>query len=164
MRLSIVACVSLLLLSVQPSVYAKERNGSGHAKCTVERTKGGGSPDYIAGGIAGTALRRVPITDRLPLASLLTDTIIRKLDCKEQAQAATATDNSVRGGVGTTTTWESETRPGVKGSSTVRDQKISADGGSCMLVTDVVIVHGEETVVDKRMCRKPGGGDYLLAA
>jgi len=97
-------------------------------------------------------------------ASLLTDAIIRKLDCKEQVKAATATDTAVRGGVGTTSTWESDTRPGVKGSSTVRDQRASADGGSCMLITDVVIVDGEETTVDKKMCRKPGGGNYVLAA
>ena len=52
----------------------------------------------------------------------------------------------------------------LRAGSTVRDQRASADGGSCMLITDVVIVDGEETTVDKRMCRKPGGGNYVLAA
>lgn len=171
MRRFLFACVPLLLLSAQPAAYAKERESdSAGQKCTPKKKKSGGMFGAIAGGIAGTALGGwggapgALIAAGIPVASLLTDAIIRKLDCKEQVQAATATDNAVRGGVGTTSTWESETRPGVKGSSTVRDQRASADGGSCMLITDVVIVDGEETTVDKRMCRKPGGGNYVLAA
>jgi len=171
MRRYLIACVPLILISVQPQVYAKERSGdSTSQKCTPKKKKSGGMFGAIAGGIAGTALGGwggapgALIAAGLPVASLLTDAIIRKLDCKEQVQAATATDKAVRGGVGTTSTWESESRPGVKGSSTVRDQRASADGGSCMLISDVVIVDGEETTVDKKMCRKPGGGNYVLAA
>ena len=170
MRRYLFACVPLLLLSAQPAVYAKERGtDSAGQKCTPKKKRSGGMFGAIAGGIAGTALGHAGVPGAiigigLPVGSLLTDAIIRKLDCKEQVQAATATDKAVRGGVGTTTTWESETRPGVKGSSTVRDQRAAADGGSCMLITDVVIVDGEETTVDKRMCRKPGGGNYVLAA
>jgi hypothetical protein len=170
MRRYLFAFVPLLLISVQPPVYAKERKADSAAQNCQPKKKKSGMFGAIAGGIAGTALGGwggapgALIAAGLPVASLITDAIIRKLDCKEQVQAATATDNAVRGGVGTTTTWESETRPGVKGSSTVRDQRASADGGSCMLITDVVIVDGEETTVDKRMCRKPGGGNYVLAA
>lgn len=164
------AFVPLLLLAAQPPAYAKERSGdSGGQKCQPKKKKSS-MFGAIAGGIAGSALGGwggapgALIAAGLPVASLLTDAIIRQLDCKEQVQAATATDKAVRGGVGTTSTWESESRPGVKGSSTVRDQRASADGGSCMLITDVVIVDGEETMVDKKMCRKPGGGNYVLAA
>lgn len=170
MRRYMFAFLPLLLLSAQPPVLAKERNSDpAGQKCTPKK-KGGGMFGAIAGGIAGTALGGwggtggALIAAGLPVASLLTDAIVRKLDCKEQVQAATATDTAVRGGVGTTTNWESESRPGVKGSSTVRDQRASSDGGSCMLITDVVIVDGEETSVDKRMCRKPGGGNYVLSA
>ncbi len=169
MRRYLFACVPLLLLSAQPPVFAKERKAEAGQKCTPKKKKSGGMFGAIAGGIAGAALGNTGFGSTLigvglPVTSLLTDAIIRKLDCKEQVQAATATDTAVRGGVGTTSTWESDTRPGVKGSSTVRDQRASADGGSCMLITDVVIVDGEETTVDKRMCRKPGGGNYVLAA
>ncbi len=172
MRRFLFACVPLLLLSVQPApVLAKKGDGDAQTtKCQPKKKRGGGMFGAIAGGIAGSALggwAGAPgalIAAGLPVASLLTDAIIRKLDCKEQVKAATATDTAVRGGVGTTSTWESDTRPGVKGSSTVRDQRASADGGSCMLITDVVIVDGEETTVDKKMCRKPGGGNYVLAA
>jgi hypothetical protein len=170
MRRYMLACVPLLMLSVQPPVYAKERKSdSGEAKCTPKKKKSG-MFGAIAGGIASSALGGwggapgALIAAGLPVASLLTDAIIRKLDCKEQVQAATATDNAVRGGVGTTTTWESETRPGVKGSSTVVAANTQAGGGSCMTVNDVVIVDGEETTVSKRMCRSPGASGYTLAA
>ena len=162
------ACVPLLLLSAQPAVYAKERSADSAGQNCKPKKKKSGMFGAIAGGIAGSALGgwggSAASLLAVPVGSLLTDAILRKLDCKEQVQAATATDNAVRGGVGTTSTWESETRPGVKGSSTARDQRASADGGSCMLITDVVIVDGEETTVDKKMCRKPGGGNYVLAA
>ncbi|HEX8578944.1 MAG TPA: hypothetical protein VF655_05040, partial [Allosphingosinicella sp.] len=88
------------------------------------------------------------------------DVIIDLLDCKEQKQAAAATDEAVRGGVGSTSTWESESRPGVKGSSTVSGEEKLAGGGHCLTVTDVVIVDGEETTVPKRMCREPGKSGY----
>jgi hypothetical protein len=170
MRRYLFACVPLLLLSVQPAAYAKERGAdSAGQKCQPKKKKSGGMFGAIAGGIANTALGGMGVPGALigvglPVGSLLTDAILKKLDCKEQVQAATATDTAVRGGVGTTSTWESDTRPGVKGSSTVRDQRASSDGTSCMLITDVVIVDGEETTVDKKMCRKPGGGNYVLAA
>ena len=166
----LLASAPLLLLSAQPVAYAQSRDDHpSSTNCQDKKTKSkGGMFGAIAGGIAGSALggwgAPTVVGGILPVGSLLTDAIISKLDCREQIQAATATDNAVRGGVGTTSTWESETRPGVKGSSTVRDQRTSGDGGSCMLVTDVVIVRGEETTVDKRMCRKPGGGNYALAA
>jgi hypothetical protein len=165
------ACIPLLLMSVQPTAaYAKKHDGASETtKCQPKKKKSGGMFGAIAGGIASSALGVAGVPTgigmlALPVGSLLTDAIIRKLDCKEQVKAATATNTAVRGGVGTTSTWESDTRPGVKGSSTVRDQRASANGGSCMLITDVVIVEGEETTVDKKMCRKPGGGNYVLAA
>lgn len=170
MRRYLFACVPLLLLSAQPVAFAKERGSdSAGQKCTPKKKKSGGMFGAIAGGIAGTALGHTGLGSTLigvglPVGSLLTDAILKQLDCKEQVQAATATDNAVRGGVGTTSTWESETRPGVKGSSTVVAQNSRAGGGTCMDVNDVVIVNGEETTVSKRMCRAPGASGYTLAA
>jgi hypothetical protein len=169
MRRYLFACIPLLLLSVQPPVYAKERGSdSAGQKCQPKKKKSG-MFGAIAGGIAGTALGGwgAPAAVGLlavPVGSLLTDAILKKLDCKEQVKAATATDTAVRGGVGTTSTWESDTRPGVSGSSTVVAQNSRTGGGSCMDVNDVVIVNGEETTVSKRMCRAPGASGYTLAA
>jgi hypothetical protein len=163
------ACVALLSLSVQPPAFAKKRDeGAGSHKCEPKKKKSG-MFGAIAGGIAGAALGRAGVPTgvigvSIPVGSLLTDAIISKLDCKEQVQAATATDTAVRGGVGTTSSWESETRPNVSGSSTVVAQNSAARGGSCMTVNDVVIVEGEETTVSKRMCKAPGASGYTLAA
>ncbi|HEY0085985.1 MAG TPA: hypothetical protein VGB65_08750 [Allosphingosinicella sp.] len=116
----------------------------------------------VLGGIASTAIggHAGGLGYAFPVASMLSDAIIDLLDCKEQKQAAAATDEAVRGGVGSTATWESESRPGVKGRSTVDAEEKLADGSHCLTVTDVVIVDGEETTVPKRMCREPGKAGY----
>jgi surface antigen len=107
------------------------------------------------GGVAGA------VTGYLPVGELLGEAIASMLDCDEQQKAAGATQQAVdeaeRGGVGTSASWESTTRPGVHGSSTVTAQE--SDG--CMTVTDVVIVDGEETRAPKRMCRRPPNNRYV---
>ena len=133
------------------------------------------------GGIAGSLGGRMGgvasvVTSVLPVGELLGEAIAAMLDCDEQQKAAGATEEVVeraaaapapaagsgtgaeRGGVGTTVAWESETRPGVRGSSTVTAVDT---GGQCMTVTDVVIVDGEETTAPKRMCRRPPSTRYV---
>ncbi len=119
----------------------------------------------IMGGIANNVLGRsgVPTSIAgvsLPVGSMLSDAIMKLLDCKEQQQAAKATDDAIRGGVGTEVQWTSESRPNVSGKSKVTAAEQLADGGHCMTVTDVVIVDGEETMVPKRMCRARGASGY----
>jgi surface antigen len=82
----------------------------------------------------------------------LSEVIARRLDCHEQQQAALATDRAITGGVGRTATWTSDTRAHVSGSSVVTAQD---RGGSCVTVTDIIIIDGEETRAPKRMCRRP---------
>ena len=67
-----------------------------------------------AGGIAGTVASAA-----LPAASMLGEELLRMLDCKEQQQAAKATDDAIRGGVGTEVKWTSESRANVTGTSKV---------------------------------------------
>jgi hypothetical protein len=163
-------CAPLLIVTAPPPAFAKSpSNGDPVAKCEPKKKKRGGLFGSVAGTIAGTALGRAGVPTGvagigLPVSSLITAGIARLLDCKEQVQAANATEEAVRGGVGTTSSWESETRPGVSGSSTVVAQNAAAGGGSCMTVNDVVIVGGEETTVAKTMCRAPGASGYTLAA
>ncbi|HKR23713.1 MAG TPA: hypothetical protein VJS15_00505, partial [Allosphingosinicella sp.] len=97
-----------------------------------------------------------------PVGALIGDTIARLLDCDEQRQAAAATEEAVRGDVGTTSAWQSETRPGVSGSSTFTAAEPTAPNGSqCITVTDIVIVEGEETRAPKRMCRSGPAARYV---
>lgn len=119
----------------------------------------GGIAGNVAGSVGGTAGTIVSVT--LPAASYLGDELLKMLDCKEQQQAAKATDEAIRGGVGTQSNWQSESRPSVHGSSTVTGQQQLADGSQCMTVTDVVIVEGEETTVPKKMCRAPGQSGFV---
>jgi hypothetical protein len=98
-----------------------------------------------------------------PATTLLTDELLKMLDCKEQQQAAKATDEAIRGGVGSEVAWQSESRANVRGTSKVTGQEQLADGGNCLTVTDVVIVDGEETTVPKRMCRAKGASGYAKA-
>src|SRR3712207_2246087 len=107
------------------------------------------------GGTAGSVASAA-----LPAASMLGEELLRMLDCKEQQQAAKATDDAIRGGVGTEVAWKSESRANVSGKSKVTAAEQLADGGQCMTVTDVVIVDGEETTVPKRMCRAKGASGF----
>lgn len=120
----------------------------------------------ILGSLGGSLLGRTGaagsvVAAALPATSYLTDQLLKLLDCKEQQQAAKATDQAIRGGVGTEVSWKSESRPNVSGSSKVTAQEQLADGGQCLTVTDVVIVDGEETTVPKKMCRAKGGSGYV---
>ena len=120
----------------------------------------GGMMGGIAGNVLGRAGVPTSIGGVIPTSDLLSEVITALLDCKEQKQAAEATNEAVRGGVGSTASWTSETRPNVSGSSSVTGQEQAADGSHCLTVTDVVIVDGEETTAPKRMCRAPGASGY----
>jgi surface antigen len=117
------------------------------------------------GNIAGRALGRAGVPSSvagvgLPTEQLLSEAITAMLDCRERQQAAVATNEAVRGGVGTTTSWQSETRANVSGSSSATGDERLADGTHCVMVTNIVIVDGEETSADQRMCRAPGSRGY----
>jgi len=130
----------------------------------------------IAGSVAGNAASRVGgVFNWVPIAGLtdqLTAAIACKLDPEEQKQAAQATLDATRGegdaaevAVGTSSSWTSGTRADVSGSSTVVARNDQDTGGlQCITVSDVIIVSGEETRADKRMCRKPPAARYALSA
>ncbi|HEY1604961.1 MAG TPA: hypothetical protein VGF77_05130 [Allosphingosinicella sp.] len=159
----------LLLVLVPHAAKAQGDTGNVHrcdtsAPAKKKRSMLGG----VLGGLASRAAGEAGVPSSVagvsvPTSSLLSDAITALLDCREQQQAATATNEAMRGGVGTTTTWKSDSRPNVSGSSTVNSQQQLADGSQCLTVTDVVIVNGEETTAPKRMCRAPGASGYTRA-
>jgi|TARA_R100001244_G_scaffold44182_11_gene40010 surface antigen len=108
-------------------------------------------------GMAGSFIPRAEVADTL------TNAIACQLDPDEQLQAAEATRNVTRSEqIGTSSEWKSQTRPGVSGSSTATAKTRRADGRSCMTITDVVIVDGEESRVSKQMCKNPGETRYIV--
>ncbi|HEY8592720.1 MAG TPA: hypothetical protein VIL42_07630 [Sphingomicrobium sp.] len=122
----------------------------------------------LLGNIGNSVLGRVGAPSQVislaaPVTSYLGDELLKMLDCKEQQQAAKATEDAVRGGVGTEVSWTSESRANVSGVSRVTGQEQLADGGTCLTVTDVVIVDGEETTVPKKMCRAKGASAFAKA-
>jgi len=108
-------------------------------------------------GVAGSFIPRAEVADTL------THAIACRLDPDEQLQAAEATRSVTRSEqIGTSAQWTSQTREGVSGSSTATAKTQSADGTSCMTITDIAIVDGEESRVSKRMCKAPGETRYIV--
>ncbi len=129
----------------------------------------------LLGGAAGRTARRAGLGSFIPVsdfANELSKEIACKLDPEEQKQAAEATLEATRNGedgiegppVGQTASWSSDTRENVSGTSTVTARETSPDSADCIMVTDVIIVEGEETRAEKRMCRPPGSARYSIVA
>jgi len=158
-------------LPVVASTVAAQANGQTCPTSTARQTRRnilGGLGGAVAGGLLGSNRVTSTISSVLPVQSLLTDALMNLLDTCEQQKAAHATDEvttrAERGGVGTTSEWTSDTRPGVRGRSTVTAVDNPGQGGQrCMTVTDIVIIDGEETSVPKRMCRTPPSTRYARA-
>lgn len=152
--------VSLPSAALDSAAIAQSRDGQTCQRRNEGRRQAGSALGGIARGMlgrfGGSAANIV-----MPMSSMLGDAIMNMLDCREQEQAATATETAVRGGnVGDSATWQSESRPGVTGTSTVTAVDTSG-GDDCMTVTDVVIVDGQETSAPKRMCRRPPNNRYM---
>jgi surface antigen len=182
-RRSIFACAIAALILPQPaaaqfgsllngikssSSSSSSSSGSGGCEKGKSRSKSGSILGGMLGNMAGSAIGSTAIGRFVPIpevTGILTDAIACRLDETEQKQAAAATSSATRTAeVGSTASWKSDTRPDVSGTSTVTAKTASADGGSCLTVTDVIIVNGEETTVPKKMCRKSGTSGYTLAA
>lgn len=166
LRVSIIAAL-LLALPASPAIPAVQDAAQEQGKCDdtpqkkAKRSMFGGMLSGLAGGILGQA--GGVAGSLVPVTSIVADELLKLLDCKEQKQAATATNQAIEGGVGTEVKWQSETRQNVSGSSKVTGEEQMADGGRCVTVTDVVIIDGEETTVPKKMCRGKGDGGYRKA-
>lgn len=121
----------------------------------------GGVAGVLGGRNLGNVARVGLAVASVPVGALIGEAIASRLDCREQQQAAVATEQvteqAVQRGVGTTVAWQSETRENVSGTTTVTalSTPVVSDANACMTVTDVIIVDGEETRAEKRLCRRP---------
>ena len=169
LRVMTIAAV-VLAIPATPAIPAVQESAATQeqGKCAADtpekkakRSMFGSMLGGLAGGVLGGAGGMA--SSLIPVGSIVADELLKLLDCKEQKQAANATNEAIRGGVGTEVKWQSETRQNVTGSSKVTGQEAMADGTQCMTVTDVVIIDGEETTVPKRMCRGKGESGYRKA-
>ena len=171
MRVTVIAALVLVAPSnlTTPAVASQseaQTQGQGQCDDTPQKKAKRSMFGSVLGGIAGGIIGGSDLggmASLIPVGSILADELIKLLDCKEQKQAANATNEAIRGGVGTEVRWQSESRQNVSGVSKVTAQQQLADGTSCMTVTDVVIIDGEETTVPKRMCRGKGDSGYRKA-
>lgn len=162
-------------------LFDDARRGARAAEGCETDEKGDAARGVIGGLLGGAARRtasRAGLGSFVPLAefsSELTREIACQLNEQEQEQAATATLEATRGAseddlpeIGQSASWTSSTRKDVRGTSTITArEEIGGEGeGSvdCIMVTDVIIVEGEETRADKRMCRPPGSARYSIVA
>ncbi|WAT18018.1 hypothetical protein OZN62_00110 [Aurantiacibacter sp. MUD11] len=129
----------------------------------------------LLGDAANDAARRAGLPTYVPVGEFsdqISTAIACQLDPDEQRQAAEATVEATRGAgedggaeVGSTSAWVSETRDGVSGRSTVTGRDTApGQNVDCITVSDVIIVGGEETRDEKRMCRRPPSPRYSIAA
>ena len=109
-------------------------------------------------GASEEAVNRV-----LRFGTSISGAIASRLNCREQEQAEQATDRAINGGVGTTSRWTSDTRRNVSGSSIVTNEERRSGGRTCLTITDIVIIDGEETRAPKRMCRTPPSNAFVRA-
>jgi len=139
---------------------SRSSSSSSDDKC-AESNRSAGS--RIAGGIIGSLAGRAAgsaggLLTYVPVASLadqLTHSIACRLDPEEQQQAANATLEATRSAdgsedgapqVGQMAAWTSNTREDVSGTSTVvASNDVDENGLQCIMVSDVIIVKGEET-------------------
>ncbi|MEH6827845.1 hypothetical protein [Parasphingorhabdus sp.] len=159
------------LFKKRPSADSKTADDSKATDCATDSKNSIGKS--ILGSMIGDFTRRATggmglvgsFIPRAEVAGTLTNAIACRLDPDEQLQAAEATHNITRSEqIGTSSEWTSQTREGVSGSSTATAKTLTADGTSCMSITDVVIADGEESRVSKRMCKKPGETRYIVVA
>ncbi|WP_164119142.1 hypothetical protein [Sphingorhabdus sp. Alg239-R122] len=133
-------------------------------KCGKSRKRGsllGG----ILGGVAGDAAGLGNVGSLLAsgVSGILVGEIACQLTKDEQEEAAKATvEVTKKERVGATASWQSPTRAGVSGSSTVTALNTQPNGAKCLNITDVAIIDGEETRVQKRMCREKGNSGYSI--
>lgn len=159
------------LFKKPPSADSTSDNKSSGDDCATDSKSSIGKS--ILGNMIGDFTRRATrgmgvvgsYIPRAEVADTLTNSIACRLDPDEQLQAAEATRSVTRSEqLGVSSQWTSETRPGVSGSSTATAKSQTADGTSCMTITDIAIVDGEETRVSKRMCKAPGETRYIVVA
>lgn len=155
---------------------SQQSTDSENEDCRASSNAGRNVASSILGGMArratGGLASFVPVE---AFADVIVTEIACQLDEKEQEQAANATveitevtvdeeGKERKPEVGRSAEWTSETRENVSGTSTITAVEDSDGGEDCMTVTDVVIVEGEETRADKRMCRLAGAARYTIVA
>jgi surface antigen len=115
-------------------------------------------------GLGNKSKIKLPPGTGSTLGFFVADRLACMLDSQERLQAEHATMQAVDQGVGGQASWRSATHKGVQGTSSVVAETRETDGSLCRNVTDVIVVNGEESTVNKRLCRAAGATGFVLAS
>ncbi|QLC21172.1 hypothetical protein HFP51_02610 [Parasphingopyxis sp. CP4] len=142
----------------QPSALSGERDmADGMQRCGDE-----GDTIYLE-GLIGRLINRVR---RIDTGTNITGALISfacRLEPEERQAAADASEQAIaQDEVGATAEWVSPVREDVSGSSTVTARNSEPSGATCLDITDVIIIGGEEARATRTMCRAPGESRYVL--
>lgn len=156
--------------SGEPVGQDEKNKTSGKARSdkSCKKSRGRGQ---LLGGIFGGVIGSAAGLDKIGtlIAGAAGAVLVGELACKlsedEQEKAAEATLAVVeKEEVGAVAKWQSPSRGGVSGSSTVTALNTEPNGRKCLTITDVAIIDGEETRVSKQMCRGAGQSKYAIMA
>lgn len=145
----------------QPSAISAERDAAdGMQQCGDEP----GNTMFVE-GLLGIIVNRVRDIDTGTNFTGMMVEFACRLRPEERQLAGAASDEVIaREEVGATAGWISPTRPEVSGSSTVTAMNSEPAGATCLDITDVIIIEGEEARRTRTMCREPGEARYVLRA
>jgi len=133
LRVSIIAAL-LLAVPATPAIPAVQGAVQEQGKCadTAEKKAKRSMFGSMLGGLASGVLGRAGgvASSLVPVSSIVADELLKLLDCKEQKQAADATNEAIRGGVGTEVKWTSETRQNVPRLDRPATRPASSSSGS----------------------------------
>lgn len=88
--------------------------------------------------------------------TFLSDAIACALTGKEAEKAAASTNTALNQGVGGSSTWNSDERKGVTGTTTVIAENKGKAGRTCRTARTIIIVDGEEKSVEQPYCSADG--------
>ena len=142
----------------EPSALSGERDlADGMQQCGDE-----GDTIYLE-GLIGLLVNRAR---RIDTGTNITGAVISfacQLEPEERQAAADASEQVIaEEEIGATAEWVSPVRENVSGSSTVTARNSEPTGATCLEITDVIIIGGEEARATRTMCRAPGESRYVL--
>ncbi len=120
-------------------------------------TIGGAAGAYVGREVGGEHGAVIGAAAGAALGSLIGGEIGRQLDEQDRQLASAATAQALEGGVGSTSTWESENNPGVSGGTEIVSRSQNASGAQCSLANERAVIRGREVTQKQEYCKGSEG-------
>jgi hypothetical protein len=156
------ATAMLWTLALVAPLPASAQDADEEEQCGVETRRKSSALGNLLGALAdqtgvGRSLGRVGNSlINIDVRGFLTDAIACALTAREAAKATASTNTALSQGVGGSSTWKSEERKGVTGTTTVVAETKARSGRTCRTARTIIIVEGEEKSVEQSYCSANG--------